>query len=119
MAKSKFFTLKEVKLSNNCPECYSNMGLKLTFKQKFVETLFYKAITNETSTEIHCSNCKMPIFPIRWTDAIERVVAYQYRALTLKPKSIKLKPLAWFVLVFDLILVAVIILYATGIISFK
>ena len=44
MAK-KFFTLKEVKLNNNCPECYSNNGLQLTFKQQFVENAFYKAIT--------------------------------------------------------------------------
>jgi len=119
MVASQFFTLKEVKLSNNCPECYSNTGLKLTFKQKLVETLFYKAITNETSAEMHCSNCNIQIFPIRWTDAIERVVDYHYRALELKPKSMKLKAIAWLVLGFDLILVTVIILYATGIVSFK
>jgi hypothetical protein len=118
MATSQFFTLKEVKLSNNCPECYSSTGLQLTFKQKSVETLFYKAITKQTSSEIHCNNCNMPIFPIRWSDAIDAVVAYHYRALTLKPKSLKLKTIAWVFIIFDLILVTSIILFATGILSF-
>ena len=48
------FTLKEVLLKNNCPECYSNDGLTLTFKQRFTENLFYKAITEETALEMHC-----------------------------------------------------------------
>ena len=43
--ENKFFTLKEVELNNNCPECYSREGLQLTFKQRFVENFFYKAIT--------------------------------------------------------------------------
>jgi hypothetical protein len=119
MAKSNFFTLKEVQLGTNCPECYSNTGLKLTFKQKFTEHLFYKAIIKETTTEMYCTICETQIFPIRWTDAIERVVAYQYRALTLKPNSIKLKPLAWVLITFNLIVLTIIGLYTSGILSFK
>jgi uncharacterized protein with PIN domain len=117
MAMSQFFTLKEVKLSNNCPECYSNTGLILTFKQELKETLFYKAITKETKTEIYCSSCNTPIFPISWSDAIDRVVAYHYRALQLKPKSLRLKRIAWAILIFDVVLLAVIVLVAIGIIS--
>ena len=118
MATSQFFTLKEVKLNNNCPECYSNDGLQLTYKQNFKENAFYKAITNKTTKEMQCNKCNTQIFPVSWTDDIERVVSYQDRVLVPKPKSFKLKTLAWIFIIFDLILVAGIILYATGIISF-
>ena len=30
--KEQFITIKEVRLNNNCPECFSQEGLKLTFK---------------------------------------------------------------------------------------
>ena len=118
MGSSKYFTLKEARLSNNCPEFYSNDGLEITFKQKLTENAFYKAITSEMSHQMHCYNCNTTIFPVRWTDDIERVVEYQQRAIQPKPKSIKLKPLAWLVILLDLIVIAAIVLVATGVISF-
>ncbi|WP_400076243.1 hypothetical protein [Winogradskyella sp. R77965] len=118
MSSSRFFTLKEARLSNNCPECYSNDGIELTFKQKFTENAFYKAITADVINEMHCINCDTQIFPIQWTDDIESVVDYQKRALQPKPKSVKLKPLAWLVIIIDLLLLIGIILYSTGVISF-
>ncbi|WP_411767203.1 hypothetical protein [Winogradskyella sp. A3E31] len=116
MGTSKYFTLKEARLNNNCPECYSSEGLQLVFRQKFVENAFYKAVTLDTIKEMHCTNCNMEIFPVRWTDDIEQVVAYQTRAVNPKPKSIKLKTLTWILIVVDLILLVGIILYATGVI---
>lgn len=118
MATTKFFTLKEVRLSNNCPECYSNDSLEITFKQKFTENVFYKAITNDITHEMHCFNCNTAIFPVRWTDDIERVVEYQQRAVKPKSKSVKLKPLAWIVILLDLLIVTLIILVVTDVISF-
>ncbi len=117
MGSSKYFTLKEAKLNNNCPECYSTDGLQITFKQKFTENTFYKAITNDTLYDIHCYNCDTPIYPIQWTDDIDRVVDYQKRAIQPKSKSIKLKPLAWIIILLDLIIVVFILLVAMGIIS--
>ncbi|WP_412559772.1 hypothetical protein [Winogradskyella sp. MIT101101] len=118
MATTKFFTLKEARLNNNCPECYSNDGLEITFKQKFKENAFYKAITAETSHEMHCNNCNTAIFPVRWTDDIERVVEYQQRAVQPKSKSIKLKPLAWVIILLDILILALIVLVMTDVISF-
>ena len=118
MATSKFFTLKEARLSNNCHECYSNDGLEITFKQKLTENLFCKAITKDIIHELKCFNCNTTIFPIRWTDDIEGVVNYQMRALEPKAKFIKLKPLAWFIIISDIVIVALIILFATGVLSF-
>lgn len=118
MKTHNYFTLKEVQLNNNCPECYSNDGLKLTFKQRFVENLFYKAITQDTIYEMYCNTCNTDIFPIRWTDAIEQVVAYQHRAVTPKSKSLKLKKAGWTFVIVDALLLIIIILFITGMLSF-
>nr|WP_321232513.1 hypothetical protein [uncultured Psychroserpens sp.] len=118
MKQQQYFTLKDVQLNNNCPECYSNEGLELIFKQRFVENAFYKAITQETIHEMRCNTCNTDIFPVRWTDDIEQVVAYQERAVTPKAKSLKLKKLAWLFIIVDAILLIVVILFATGVLSF-
>lgn len=119
MKSSQYITLKEVKLNNNCPECYSNSGLVLTFKQRFVENAFYKAITNDLINEMHCSVCNTSIFPVRWTNDIEQVVAYQERAANPKQKSIKLKQLSWILIIADFLLLTAVILMLTGVISFN
>ncbi len=117
MNSSKFFTLKEARIGNNCPECYSNDSLELTLKQKLIETKFYKAITEETASELLCHNCEMQIFPVRWTDDIERVVDYHLRGLNIKTKSTKLKPIAWALISSGILLLAMISLWAIGGIS--
>lgn len=118
MKTQQYFTLKDVQLNNNCPECYSNDGLVLTFKQKFVENLFYKAITEDTIHEMHCKTCSTTIFPIRWTNAIEQVVDYQKRAVAPKSKSLRLKKAGWIFIIVDVLLVVGIMLFVTGVISF-
>nr|WP_321221770.1 hypothetical protein [uncultured Psychroserpens sp.] len=118
MKQQNYFTLKEVQLSNNCPECYSNEGLELTFKQRFIENQFYKAVTEETINEMHCITCNTDIFPVRWTNEIEQVVNYQKRAATPKPKSLKLKKLAWIFIIVDLIILIGVLLFAFGVINF-
>ena len=106
----KLITVKEVSLKSNCPECYSTEGLKLTFKQKFKETKFYKSLTNDIVEELTCSKCNTTIYPVSWTDDIERVYAYQKKAFTPKPSSIKLKRLAWILfIVIDIIAAFLII----------
>ncbi|WP_178986672.1 hypothetical protein [Winogradskyella helgolandensis] len=115
MNSSRFFTLKEARIGNNCPECYSNDSLELTFKQKLIETKLYKAITDETVCQLRCLNCEVQIFPIRWTNDIERVVDYHKRGLKTKPKSTKLKPIALGLVVFGVIVLIVIVLFALGI----
>jgi len=113
--QESFFTLKEVALNNNCPECYSKEGLQLTFKQKFVENRFYKAITEETSHALFCNTCETDIFPIQWTDDIERVFEYQKKATPAKPKSVKLKQMSWFLIIASLLIITAIAMYFSGI----
>jgi len=118
MDSQQYFTLKEVKLNNNCPECYSNEGLELTFKQKFVENAFYKAITQDIINDMYCNTCNTAIFPVRWTNDIEQVVAYQKRAVQVKPNSVKLKQLTWFVIIASTVLVSGVVLFVSGVLNF-
>ena len=106
----KLITIKEVALKNNCPECYSNVGLVLTFKQKLKETQLYKSVTNEVIEELTCTKCDTTIYPVSWTDDIERVYEYQKKAFTPKKTSLKLKRLAWILfIVIDLITIGIIL----------
>jgi hypothetical protein len=93
--KERFITIKEVPLKNNCPECGNNKGLHLMFKQKFIESRFYKSITNETRHTLSCKTCDTVIYPVNWTNDIERVVEYQQRAFVPKETSLKLNNKAW------------------------
>ena len=103
----QYFTLSVVKLKNNCPECFSNEGLELSFEQEFIESKLYKSITNKTRHQIRCTNCNTKIFPVRWNDDIERVVNYHYKTFTPKAASLKLKRSAWFF--FIILLTAIVV----------
>lgn len=94
----KFINLKVVKLKNNCPECYSNEDLYLTFKQRFVETTFYKSITTEIKHHIECKNCNSIIYPVQWTDDIELVFKYHHKAMVPKKKTTYLKKTSWVII---------------------
>lgn len=108
--EEKLITIKDVSLNNNCPECYSTEGLTLTFKQKFKENAFYKSITNDIVEELSCKNCDTKIYPVSWTDDIDRIVAYQKKAFIPKKASLKLKRLAWIVLIaIDVIVLGLIL----------
>ncbi|MCF1191115.1 hypothetical protein LRR18_05915 [Mangrovimonas sp. AS39] len=105
----KYITVKEAALNNNCPECFNNQGLNLTFKQKFVENKFYKSLTEETIQEIECRVCNTMIYPVRWTEDIERVFKYHQKAFIPKTKSMKLKKLSWVLIISSIILLALLI----------
>lgn len=104
----KLITVKEVSLNNNCPECFSKEGLQLTFKQKFIETHFYKSITQDITTEMYCNICDTSIYPERWTEDIERIYDYQFKAFTPKKASRKFKKLFWIVIVLAISSIAAI-----------
>ncbi|TYB70689.1 hypothetical protein ES677_11895 [Bizionia gelidisalsuginis] len=104
-------TVKEVFINNNCPECFSKEGLHLTFKQKFIDTRFYKSIGKDIFTEMHCTICETPIYPQRWTEDIERVYRYQNKALTPEKPSTQLKKLSWILvgLVIGIIITSIVL----------
>ena len=113
--EEKLVTIKTVSLNNNCPECYSNEGLELIFKQKFKETPFVKSMTKEVVKELSCNKCNTIIYPARWDDGIDRVVDYHKKALKPKPKTYKLKSLSWLILITLDFIILIIILYSFGV----
>ena len=115
--KNQYIHIKTESLNNHCPECFSTEGLQLSFKQKHNETRFYKAMTNDIAYELKCETCNTEIFPVRWTNDIERVVDYKKKAFTPKPKSFKLKRLAWILLISLDALILLGILFAVGVIK--
>jgi hypothetical protein len=109
MNKEQFITIKEYALKNHCPECFSNNGLHLLFKQRFIDSKFYKSVTADTSFEMKCKTCDTIIYPARWTDDIERVVTYHQKAFTPKKSSFKLKKISWILIVIALLILASVI----------
>lgn len=95
----EFIFIKKVDLNNHCPTCYSNEGLQLSFSQKTVETNFYKAITPEIKYELACKTCNNTIYPVSWTEDIERVVAYQNKAFNPLKTSRHLKKASWLAII--------------------
>ncbi len=100
----KHITVKEVTLNNNCPECYNNKGLILSFQQQFIETRFYKSITAKVNHKLACKVCNTTIYPVQWNEDIERVVAYQEKAFTPKNPSTYLKKISWVIIIIVLVL---------------
>jgi len=103
----KLITIKEVALNNNCPECYNNNGLHLKFKQKFIETRFYKSVTSDITYEIACKTCNTIIYPVRWKKDIEGVFEYHQKAFVPKKTAFKLKRLSWILIIIVVLIIIV------------
>lgn len=96
----KFIEVKEVNLKNNCPVCYSNEHLRITFYQKLKDSKLYKWLTSEVKNEMTCGNCESTIYPVQWDDDIERVFEYHQKAFQPQKSTFRLKKLAWIVIIF-------------------
>lgn len=97
MAKQQMILLKEVEITNNCPECF-NQELKLSFYQKHTEGIFVKKVTNQVVHEIKCKTCFSLIYPVNWTPDIERVFDYYNKLVVPKKASTRFKPLLFVVI---------------------
>ncbi|WP_111308501.1 hypothetical protein [Confluentibacter sediminis] len=106
-------TVKEVSLNNNCPECYGKEGLILTFKQKVIQNQFYKSITLDITHSIHCKTCNNAIYPVQWTDDIERIVEYQQKSFTPMTPSTYIKKTSWIIIASVSLIAITIILLVT------
>ncbi len=109
--KTQTHNLHTSKIHNNCPECYSTEGLEFSFSQEEKENKLYSRASKEIKEELYCHSCEQQIFPVKWTDDIERV--YEYHKKRLKPKSsgFKLKPLAYLLILLDAIIIAALIYF--------
>jgi hypothetical protein len=115
MAKEEQEKIKEADLTNNCPECF-NQELKLTFYQKHLRTRFYHKTTSELSHEIKCLTCGSVIYPVTWTEDIERSFDYFQKLAEPQPAGIRLTGFTLWLISFLLVLSgAAVYLYYSGI----
>jgi hypothetical protein len=118
MAKEELIVIKEADLTNNCPECF-NQDMKLTFFQKHLITRFYNRTTSEISNKITCNKCGSVVYPVQWTENIERSFEYFQKMVIPEPKSVKFTKFFYILLVLIIVLAgAAIYLYTAGIIQF-
>jgi hypothetical protein len=103
--------LYTTKLNNNCPECYDNTGLELSFFQSEKENMLYTQASGEITSEMQCHTCGTMVFPVRWDKDIERVFDYHKKRVNAKPSKIHLKPLAYGLIATDLLLLAFLLYY--------
>ncbi|RMB63461.1 hypothetical protein EAX61_03470 [Dokdonia sinensis] len=67
--------------------------MELLFQQEWDDTKLYKKATNTVREVLKCHHCEAQIYPVNWTEDIERVYAYHLK-LAEKDRYFKLKPLA-------------------------
>jgi len=88
MAKEKLIVIKEANLNNNCPECF-NQDLNLTFYQKHTYGSLFHKTTGDLSHKLVCNTCKTTIYPVSWTEDIERMFSYYQKTAVPAKKSSK------------------------------
>ena len=97
-------------LSCNCPQCYGTTGLELRFQQEWKESAFSKKATDVVRAELYCKQCEDSIYPVNWTDDIERL--HEYHSRRAAPSTyFKRKPLFWIVMIAVLLAIAVVIFF--------
>lgn len=105
MAKEKLVVVKEANLTNNCPECF-NQDLDLTFFQKHTYGRFYHKTTAEVTNKLVCNKCKSDIYPVSWTEDIERMFNYYQKTVVPEPKSSKPTIFLYVVIILVIALIA-------------
>ncbi|GAA4273466.1 hypothetical protein U6A24_19155 [Aquimarina gracilis] len=104
--KSEYIILKETKLTNNCPECYSNDGMVLSFKQEKQKSKLLIRTKKNVFESIECGKCENTIYPGQWTTDIERVYDYHKKTITALPGSLKFTGLSYFLVIVVILILA-------------
>ena len=106
---SKIHTLHTARLKNNCPTCFGTNGLEFTFKQAEKETLLYKKPASEIENSLYCHTCLNDIYPVNWTEDIERVFDYNKKIAETNKEYLKVKPLFYILVIVAIVMVATIV----------
>ncbi len=118
MAKEKLEVIKEASMTNNCPECF-NQDMTLFFYQRHLFSKLYHRTTSEVKYEIHCNKCGSLIYPVKWTEDIERIFEYYQKTVEPQKAKIRFTPLFYGLIIGLLLVVAgLIYLHREGIIQF-
>lgn len=85
--------------------------LGVYFSQTKTDHPLYTKANKEIEEVLFCYHCQHTIYPINWTEDIERVYEYHKKLATPKNSGIKLKPLAYMLIGFDLLVLGVLLYY--------
>lgn len=105
MPTEKLVVIKQADLTNNCPECY-NQEIKLTFYQKHRHGRFSHRATGEVTHELKCKTCNSILYPVKWTEDIERVFDYYQKTVVPEKTSLKFTPLFYGMILLVIVLIA-------------
>lgn len=105
MPTEKLVVIKQADLTNNCPECY-NQEIKLTFYQKHRYGRFSHRATGEVTHELKCNTCNSILYPVKWTEDIERVFDYYQKTVVPEKTSLKFTPLFYGLILLVIVLIA-------------
>ena len=105
MSTTEYKTIKEAPLTNNCPECF-NQDLTLTFSQKHLQTPLFHKVTSELRHELKCNTCHTILYPVTWTEDIERTVAYYEKAVKPGKSTLRFRPLFYLLILLGILLIA-------------
>ena len=111
MAKEKLEVIKESDITNNCPECF-NQEMKITFYQKHKYGKLFHRTTGEVTHQIKCKKCDSVIYPVKWTEDIERIFEYNQKLVIPERTSIR------FMTLFYVLLLLLIVLIGAGVYLF-
>ena len=104
----KTHKLHNARLKNNCPTCFGTDGLEFTFTQDEKETLLFKKPAVQIAEKLYCHTCNNAIYPVNWTEDIERVYDYNKKIAETNKQYLKVKPLFYVLIIASIVLVAAI-----------
>lgn len=99
-------TLHTARLKNNCPICFGRDGLELTFIQDEKENVLFHKPNHKITETLYCHNCKNTIYPVNWTEDIERVYDYNKKIAETQRQYLQVKPLFYILIITAIIIVA-------------
>jgi len=104
---TKTHSLHSARLHNNCPTCFGTDGLEFTFHQEEKESLFFHRPHLQVDEKLFCHKCNNQIYPVNWTEDIERVYDYNRKIAETNKQYLQVKPLFYILIISATILVAV------------
>ena len=104
MARRELYPLSRHSITNNCPECF-NQDLTITFFQTHLRGALIDRVTSEVTQELRCNTCNTVIYPVSWTDDIERSVGYFRKALDPEKTRTRFRPLFYILTLLGILLV--------------
>ncbi|SRR5690554_538602 len=106
--KNKTHSLHRARLKNNCPICFGTEGLEFTFTQDEKETVFFRKPASEINEVLFCNGCNNHIYPVNWTEDIERVFDYNKKIAEIHKHHLQIKPLFYFSIIGTVIVAATV-----------